>query len=334
MTWPIVVVALAFSLQQPQRIHIGEFAFFGTDGINVQKLQSALPATGEEITTGDQLVDFRERIDHVVNSALGHKSTDVATVCCNNRGEEIVYIGLGGRNAVTIPFAPAPKGRTCLSGDAMRLYKDAMEASAEAIWKGNGGEDDSQGYALSNNSAARDKELAARKYALAHQQRVEQVLQSCARPEDRQTAAWLLGYGLQSRKQIALLVRASRDEDETVRNNAVRALGVLARSNSKIASEIPPNSFIEMLNSGTWTDRNKAGGLLMELSSNRNPKLLQQLKSTALASLIEMAKWDTGHALPSILMLGRIAGLEDVRTYKLFSSGRVNEIFAAVGAAP
>ncbi|HKV95222.1 MAG TPA: hypothetical protein VJW20_21940 [Candidatus Angelobacter sp.] len=190
----------------------------------------------------------------------------------------------------------------------MRLYEDALEASAEAVRKGKGGEDNSQGYALSDDSAARDKELAARKYALAHQQSVEQVLQSCARPEDRQVAAWLVGYESQSRKQIALLERASRDEDDTVRNNAVRALGVLARSNSKIASEIPPNSFIEMLNSGTWTDRNKAGGLLMELSKNRNPKLLQQLKSTALPSLVEMAKWDPDHAYAYRVLLGRIAG--------------------------
>lgn len=109
MTWPIVLVAIAFSLQQPLHIHIGEFAFFGTDGINVQKLQSALPATGEEITTLDQELDFRERIAHAVNSALGHKSTDVAIICCNHRGEDIVYIGLGGRNTATIAFAPAER---------------------------------------------------------------------------------------------------------------------------------------------------------------------------------------------------------------------------------
>jgi len=129
-------------------------------------------------------------------------------------------------------------------------------------------------------------------------------------------------------------VRASRDEDEIVRNNAIRALGVLAKSNSKIAPEIPPNSFIEMLNSGAWTDRNKAGGLLMALSSNRNPKLLQQLKSAALPSLVEMAKWDPGHAESSRILLGRIAGLEEARIHQLIDSGRVNEILAAVGAAP
>jgi hypothetical protein len=255
-------------------------------------------------------------------------------VCCNSRGEDIVYIGLGGRNTVTIPFLAAPKGQTCLSGDAVRLYEGFGKAFNKAVRKGNGSEDHSHGYALSKDSAAREKELAARKYALPHQQRVEQVLQSCARPKDRQAAAWILGYALKSRKQIAALVRASRDEDQTVRNNAVRALSVLAESNSRTASEIPPDSFIEMLNSGVWTDRNKAGWLLPLLSSNRNPKLLQQLKSTALPSLIEMAKWDPDHAEEYRVLFGRIAGLEDAQIHQLINSGRVNEILAAVGAAP
>jgi hypothetical protein len=334
MTWPIILFAIALSWQQPQHHHVGEIALFGTDGINVQKLQSALPVTKGEELTDDQIPELFERIKSTVDSALGHKPTDVTMVCCNNRGEDIVYIGLGGRNTVTIPFVAAPKGRTCLSEDALRLYKAEMEAWVEAFRKGKPSEDDSQGYALLSDSTLRDNELAARKYAVAHQQRVEQVLQSCARPEDRQAAAWILGYALKSRKQIAAQVRASRDEDETVRNNAVRALSVLATSSSRTASEIPPDSFIELLNSGVWSDRNKAGWLLVILSSNRNPKLLQQLKSTALPSLIEMAKWDSGHAEAYRMLLGRIAGLEDAQIHQLIDSGKVNEILAAVGTAP
>lgn len=333
MTWPLVVIALVLSLQQPLRPHIGEIIFFGTDGMNVQKLQSALSIPKGELTD-DQISELFQRIDSTVESTLGHKPTEVGMVCCNSRGEDVIHIGLGGRNTVAIPFLAAPKGQTCFSADVVRLYEGFGKAIVEAVRTGNGGEDDSKGYALSNDSALREKELAARKYALAHLQRVEQVLQSCARPEDRQAAAWLLGYGSQSKKQIAALMRASRDEDEAVRNEAVRALGVLATSNSKTASEIPADSFIEMLNSGVWTDRNKAGWLLVMLSSNRNPKLLQQLKSTALPSLIEMAKWDPGHAEAYRVLLGRIAGLEEARIHQLIDSGRVNEILAAVGAAP
>ena len=72
----------------------------------------------------------------------------------------------------------------------------------------------------------------------------------------------------------------------------------------------------------------------MELSSNRNPGLLKQLKSTALPSLIEMAKWDPGHAEEFKILLGRIAGLEEAQIHRLIGSGKVNEILAAVKATP
>ncbi len=75
------------------------------------------------------------------------------------------------------------------------------------------------------------------------------------------------------------------------------ALGVLARSNTRVARHIPATGFIGMLNSGSWTDRNKAGFLLDELSQRRDPKLLKQLRSKALGSLIEMARWRfAGHS--------------------------------------
>ncbi|HEY2170382.1 MAG TPA: hypothetical protein VGJ30_12200, partial [Candidatus Angelobacter sp.] len=74
--------AIALGLQQPQHFHIGEIALFGTIGINVQKLQSALPIPKGELTD-EQISELFERIDSTVNSALGHKPTDVRMVCCN-----------------------------------------------------------------------------------------------------------------------------------------------------------------------------------------------------------------------------------------------------------
>ena len=69
-------------------------------------------------------------------------------------------------------------------------------------------------------------------------------------------------------------LHASRDEDEIVRNNAVRALAVIAKSDLKAAASIPAASFVEMLNSGEWKDRNKAAMMLEFLSEGRDPQLL------------------------------------------------------------
>jgi hypothetical protein len=77
----------------------------------------------------------------------------------------------------------------------------------------------------------------------------------------------------QSSSQIAALVHASRDSNSGVRNNATRALLVLAESNPKRAKEIPADKFIELLLSGTWTDLNKASGLLCEGRSDTSPQV-------------------------------------------------------------
>jgi len=116
-----------------------------------------------------------------------------------------------------------------------------------------------------------------------------------------------------------------------VRNDAIRALGVLAESSPKVASQIPPEGFVEMVSSGSWTDRNKAGFLLDELSQRRDPKLLRQLRLRSLESLIEMARWrGRGHADFARILLGRIAGIEESRLQQLMDAGQVDQIIKAV----
>jgi len=95
------------------------------------------------------------------------------------------------------------------------------------------------------------------------------VLEFSSAVEHRRVASDAVGYARQSQDQILALVRAARDPDDEVRNNATRALGVLARSNAALASEIPADTFIDMLNSGVWTDR--AVGPIAALAY-KNPK--------------------------------------------------------------
>jgi len=126
-------------------------------------------------------------------------------------------------------------------------------------------------------------------------------------------------------------VWASHDVDDGVRNDAIRALGVLAASGPKVAKQISHEGFIEMVSSGSWTDRNKAGFLLKELSARRDPKLLGQLRSRALDSLIEMARWrNRGHADFARILLGRIAGIEESHLQQLVDAGQVDQIIQAL----
>jgi len=141
-----------------------------------------------------------------------------------------------------------------------------------------------------------------------------------------------VGYISQSLRQINALVHASRDTDDLVRDNATRALWVLAKSNAKLASDIPPDTFIEMLNSGTWTDRNKGILLVEQLTASRDANLLAKIRSAALDSLIEMASWRyTGHAISARMVLGRVAGIPEERLIDLAMDGPVTAIIEAIG---
>jgi hypothetical protein len=73
----------------------------------------------------------------------------------------------------------------------------------------------------------------------------------------------------------------------------------------------------------------------MELTRNRRPELLQQIRSAAVDSLIEMALWrDASHAYFSRIILGRIAGIPDDRLGELAWKGPVNSIVDAARKTP
>ena len=96
---------------------------------------------------------------------------------------------------------------------------------------------------------------------------------------------------------------------------------------------IPPDTFIEMLNSGTWTDRNKSAALLAQLTEQRDSALLAKIRSRALDSLIEMARWRRpGHAYSARVVLGRIGGLPEQRLNDLAWNGPVETVVASVDA--
>ena len=111
------------------------------------------------------------------------------------------------------------------------------------------------------------------------------------------------------------LVQAARDPDEDVRNNAMRAIAVMAdyaQDHPELGIEIDYTPFIEMLNSPIWSDRNKAIAVIHSLASGGDPALLMALREEAFDSLLEMARWQSpGHARWAFFTLGRVLGLKE-----------------------
>jgi hypothetical protein len=89
--------------------------------------------------------------------------------------------------------------------------------------------------------------------------------------------------------------------------------------------------FIEMLNSGIWTDRNKGAMVLEQLTTNRNPAVLAKLRTVALDSLIEMTMWrEASHAYSARMLLGRVAGIAEKKLEALAAKGPPEAIVEAL----
>jgi hypothetical protein len=178
----------------------------------------------------------------------------------------------------------------------LKLSQESDEALRKAVLAGRTQQDHSNGYELSAYLELRAKELEISEFAPGNEELLRTVLSSSSDAEHRAIAAQFLGYVNVSARQIADLAEAGRDPDPSVRNNAVRALGVIASSSQQRARMISPKPFIALLKSDQWVDRNKGGWLMINLTEVRDPKLLQQLRTEAMEALVEMARWQfAGH---------------------------------------
>jgi len=312
---------------QSEYIRIGSIEFFGTAGIDIPKARTQVAARESQNISWDAVEPLQQQLRNQLKSALGHPATDAAAVCCDSNGELMLYIGLGGANSRSVPHLPVPQGSSCLPESALDLYDRTRDANAKAVQSGDNAEDDSLGYALGHNPGLRQAQLEMREFALHKLATIENALQDCSQIKHRRAAAELLGYADPSNRQVSELVRASEDSDSTVRNNALRALELLS-SSKKVG--VPGDTFVPLLNSDLWTDRNKAGLLFMHLTSSGDSKLLSALASQSFDSLVEMARWkDKGHALAYRIVLGRIAGLDEKVTEEMANQGRTEELIVA-----
>ncbi len=307
-----ILTATLPALGQEQSFTINAIDFYGLAGADVDQLRATLALRkGDQVLSGSKEKIVAD-ITQAIKRATGRDTTDVAPMCCDERGGLVIYIGLRDQSVPQAVYNARPRGPDRLAPTAIKVYRDAEQAWSEAMNRGVVGEDDSAGYALSTDSETRARQLALHAYAARHSTSVRSVLASASDVEQRQIAAEILGYADRSREQVRALIRASHDVDSGVRNNAIRALGVIARSSSEMSAMIPGRCFIDLLNSAIWTDRNKSVALLAVLTQGRDAQLLFCLREQALTSLVEMARWSfAGHADNARFILGRMAGIDE-----------------------
>jgi hypothetical protein len=325
---PLVMATLSASLTAEQ---LGAIEFFGYQGMDLAAVRHALTVhSGDSYT-----VETKDLVSRVVLKATGKPPTDIAAICCDAEGRRLLFIGLAGATSKPLTFNPVPSGSSRLPPEFVMLYQRVDRAIEAAVRKGGTAaeEDDSQGYALIKDPAARSLQLAARQWILKNEKKIYDVLAHSSDAAHRRIASDALGYGQQNPLQLEALLRASRDSDDEVRNNATRALGVLVKADERKAATVPPDFFIQMLNAGTWTDRNKGAALLLQLTVSRDPKLLAQIHAGAFDSLVEMASWrGLSHAYFARMVLGRVAGVAENQLGELASQGSAKQLLDAVRA--
>ncbi len=277
---------------------------------------------------------MRDRLQHLP----GVEEVDLSPVCCSENGRTILYVGIRERGTAPIAVRPAPSGAARLPAEVVDAGRRFDSALRLAVQRGVTGEDHTSGYALAEDSALRAVQHEFVRFAAVHVDTLTVVARHSAVAAHRALAAQVLAYAPDRPHVVRELLAAVSDPSDAVRNSAVRALAVLAdwvNANPRAGLVIPAAPFTSLLNSVSWTDRNKGIMVLVPLTASRDSTLLAAARTSALPSLVEMARWSTpGHALGPFLLVARLAGVDDGEAFQAFQSGEREAIIARVVAAP
>ena len=262
----------------------------------------------------------------------GVTSAAIDPVCCEE-GKTMLYVGVLEEGAPALELHPRPTGTQRVPAAVEQAGIAFAQAHYRAVMRGFSREDFSQGHSLMADSTARMAQLRFVDLAAQYGDSLRAVLRNSNDSDHRALAAEVLAYSANKQSVVADLVYAMRDPASDVRNNATRALAVIAgyaQANPALKITVPYEPFVDLLNSLAWTDRNKASLALMQLTEKREPALMSALKARAFDSLVDIAQWtNPGHSMAGIMILGRMAGLPDQETIAMFERGEKDKIIAA-----
>jgi hypothetical protein len=308
----------AIFAQGPKPPRIDVLDFYG-----LRKTPEAKVRQTVAVKEGDPLPsskgDTEEHLDEIPGVVESHLEA------VYDAGKMILYIGLEERGAPHFDLREAPEGDMKLPEIITTEYRSFVEASAAASRAKITAEDLTQGHARSADPATRATQDRFPLFATDHLAELRDVLKNSSDEEQRAIAAYVIGYAPNKAAVLNDLQYALKDADAGVRANATRSLvafEVLSKLDPKLNLKVSPTWFIEMLNSLSWSDRNRAVMALQILTDKPDTGTLDQVRDRALQSLIEMARWKTlAHALPPYLLLGRIAGLPEAEVQAAWEKG-------------
>ena len=288
MLWLRILACLFLSSSNAQMPPIGIIDFYGLHNLSKSQVRQAL-----KIKEGDAIPASLDDAVKELRSLPGVERVYPSIGCCDSNGKSILYVGIEEKGFPALRFRPAPKKNILLSTTLSKPDEAFGKAIEQAVLSGDAAEDESQGHALTHYPAARAIQEQYIKFAARDLEQLRDVLHNSNNAEHRAVAAQVIAYTKNKQAVVSDLVAAIKDPDENVRNNAMRALGVMAQAQTegKLKIKIPWTPFVEMLNSTVWKDRNKSSITLLVLTQKRDPALLAQLRKRALNRLL---RWPVG----------------------------------------
>ena len=311
---------------------VGTIDFYGLRTVSEKQIREKL-----KIKEGDEMLKSKaesEEIEKRLRALPNVEEAKINAVCCTNDGKTMLYVGIREKGAPKIEFRAAPNGEIRLTNEIIKIGKEFEAAHQKAVLKGDVAEDRDEGHSLMKNAEARAIQQKFIPIANQNLKLLRQVLRESSDAEHRAIAAEVIAYYKDKGEIIPDLAIAVKDADGSVRNNAMRALGLIAgyaqaQTEKKLKIEYEP--FIEMLNSLEWSDRNKSALVLEELTQKRDAGLLKLLREKALPSLVEMARWkNDGHAGTSFIILGRIGGFSDDEIIQALIRGKREDLILKI----
>jgi hypothetical protein len=319
----VVAVCIASAFEEDITPRIGEIEIYGTHHVSPEKIKSTLG-----LKPGSPLpsrADSEEKLDKL----SGVVASRLEAICCSGR-KPVLYIGIEERNQPHIEYHSAPTADLTLPKEIAEKYQAVIDAAAASMRARNADEDLTNGYSLMADPEARQLQQSLIPLVDANLGTVDKVLRESSDADQRAAAAYVIQYGprsVRASKTIAdALQYAIQDSDETVRKNAMislRAVMVGTHLHPEQQIHIEPTWFVELMNSVVWSDRHNASLALLTLTDKHNPEALDLLRSRALQSVVEMARWhDLSHALPGFILAGRLAGMDEKDIQAAWLSGQ------------
>jgi hypothetical protein len=131
----LLVPAATSSAQPPgDRRPIGEIEFFGYKGLDIERVRAALPVhEGDLFPAGNSSEDPAVAIRRRIQEVLGRDATDVQFICCADRQNWMIYIGLPGETSRGVAFNREPTGASRLPAAVTLSHARASVPQVDAL---------------------------------------------------------------------------------------------------------------------------------------------------------------------------------------------------------